>query len=327
MMNNGTAWCATKLLAKDGVWLDVAPRDLRGLGKKPTPIQLGPGNRADIAIACTCPFPELGCYSEFYSMQNCTEEAISIMESDEQVDGYNAGEHTPVDYTPCQPQSSRRRRGCEGIPRTPMVDVAGPLSPPKCGYGRKPVQIGKHQNGPGLGHPQENTHYASRTHNLEHGLLDAFNGTVFSIVVEPTSEPRKFWHPAWKFSVRRPCYLVDMRKAVVEPEHMRHVEFYGAIFPEPILRTKAGPIAVMYDELAADIPSNPRNLTPQGNVKFNDRPLPEPYGTTLPMGTAVEWLVGGLAFHPFHLHVTPFQIQNITGTPDLWLQDGDWQDT
>jgi len=60
--------------------------------------------------------------------------------------------------------------------------------------------------------------------------------------------------------------------------------------------------------------------------KFQDPPIPEPYGDDIKVGSAAEWNVGGLAFHPFHLHITPYQIYNITGVQDGWFQPGDWHD-
>jgi FtsP/CotA-like multicopper oxidase with cupredoxin domain len=334
MTNKGDAWCSTKLLAKDGVWLDVAPRDLTGWGRygKPIPIQLGPANRADIAIACTCPFPKWGCYTEFYSLQNCTDEKISIDASDDEVEEYNDFYYNDdprqqPNYTPCNPLLNRRRRACEGKPATPMVGAWGPLDPPKCGFGRKAWHPGQVMHGPGLGNYAEDMFQGMKKHGLEHGLLDGFNGTIFSVVVEPTWKPRRFWSPAWKFSVRRPCYLVDMRKAVVKEENIKHVEFWGAGYGEGLFTLEPGPIAVAFEGL---YPVTPPNITLHpaiGNVKFVDPPTPPPYGPPLPMGEAIEWFVGGVSFHPFHLHITPYQIVSISGTPDDWLQPGDWQDT
>jgi len=345
MTNGGNAWCTTKLLSKDGVWLNVAPRDLTGWGRlrKPIPIQLGPANRADIAIACTCPFPKLGCYSEFYSLQNCTDEFLAINESDYQVERDNeayddtlhniSNPNLQPNYTPCDPWKNRRRRACEGKPATPMVGSWGPLQPPKCGFGHSVKDQGKSNLGPGLGNSEQNSFHGMNMQHLGHNMLDSFNGTIFSVLVEPSLMPR-WWHPAWKFSVRRPCYLVDMRNAKVKEANSRHIEFWGAGYGEDTFTDKAGPIAVMFPGLSPEIPYQGMAMNSTiGDDKFVDPDprfdpaTPPPYGDALPMGEAIAYWFGAVAFHPFHVHVSPFQIQSFTGYPDDWLQVGDWQDT
>jgi len=339
MDKRGTAWCATKLLSKDGVWLNVAPRDLRGVDRQSIPIQLGPGNRADVAVACTCPFPWLGCHTEFYSVANCTAEWIGENDSDTFVDIANHGGipasaqvtwpdgPATVDWENCNVFSERRRRGCEGIPNSPMIQTWGPLPISQCGFGKRAThrRDGQVIEGPGVGHPSEDT---LRGAGMDHGLLDIYNGTIFSLVVKPSRSPfRRFWHPAWKFSVRRPCYLVDTRQGVVETKNQRHVEYYGATYIEPVLGLKPGPNAGMWQEgLFVNIPNPAIDRPPDFNKRFQDPPIPAPYGNDYEIGVLAEWKIGGTAFHPVHLHISPFQIYNITGTQDGWFQDGDWQD-
>jgi len=338
MAESGPAFCSVKLLAKDGIWLPISPRNLKNSsaagGAGMTPIQMAPGNRADIAIACVCEFPHLGCHTEFYSTQNCTDDALSIEVSDSEVQSYNQGDDPPDDYTPCYVESHRRRRGCEGIPDTAFVETWGPLTPPMCGFGRQPSDStrGKVVEGPGLGSADENTFYGAERHRLNHGLADVFNGTIFTVVVEATegSRTRTYWPPAWRFKVRRPCYIVDTQDLFVNISNQRHVEFYGAVYPEPGGLTDAGPIAAYWDDgLHTEIPPiypNKANAS-TGDLKFQDPPVPDPYGSPIHVGTLSEWDVGGMNYHPFHLHITPWQLTNSTAKMDAYTQIGDWQDT
>mmetsp|Transcript_28431 Transcript_28431/g.71923 ORF Transcript_28431/g.71923 Transcript_28431/m.71923 type:complete len:814 (-) Transcript_28431:63-2504(-) len=335
MVESGPAFCSVKLLAKDGVWLNVAPRDLKNESGVMTPIQLSPGNRADIAIACVCRSPDLGCYTEFYSVQNCTSDALSEKISDHEVRGYNQGYGTPDYYTPCKVESHRRRRGCEGIPDTPFVETWGPLIPPQCGFGRQASDEteGKFVDGPGLGSPDENTFHGANRHRLAHGLTDVINGTIFTVVVEASKDgsTRKYWPPAWQFKVRRPCYLVETRDLPVNTSNQKHVEFFGAVYPDPGGLSEAGPIAAFWDDglHKSDIPPHYPHFAPHwsDDTKFADPPAPDPYGSPIPVGTLSEWDVGGMYFHPFHLHITPWQLINTSAKLDEWTQIGDWQDT
>lgn len=61
---------------------------------------------------------------------------------------------------------------------------------------------------------------------------------------------------------------------------------------------------------------------------------PEPYPLQMPMGKVVEWRLADLTFHPWHAHVNPFQITelSIAGLfPNMtctnWFENGDMHDT
>merc|ERR1712190_628500 len=66
----------------------------------------------------------------------------------------------------------------------------------------------------------------------------------------------------------------------------------------------------------------------------NDGPLPQPIAT-LNLASLQEWTIGpinttkggdgGLSYHPFHLHVTPYQLQNLS-KESSYFRNGDWHD-
>jgi len=43
------------------------------------------------------------------------------------------------------------------------------------------------------------------------------------------------------------------------------------------------------------------------------------------VGTVEEWTVSGTANHPFHMHVNPYQLQNVVDSTG-WFKSGDWHD-
>jgi len=61
----------------------------------------------------------------------------------------------------------------------------------------------------------------------------------------------------------------------------------------------------------------------------------QPVAATFPMEQVLEWHAGGVSMHPMHIHVQPFQLQEIEKTPyrvepegyEEWDQVGDWKDT
>jgi FtsP/CotA-like multicopper oxidase with cupredoxin domain len=60
---------------------------------------------------------------------------------------------------------------------------------------------------------------------------------------------------------------------------------------------------------------------------------PDPNPIILPMGKVQEWRFHGLLAHPFHIHITPFQIisLNVSLYPNTWFTSyfevGDYHDT
>mmetsp|Transcript_66536 Transcript_66536/g.192101 ORF Transcript_66536/g.192101 Transcript_66536/m.192101 type:complete len:628 (-) Transcript_66536:281-2164(-) len=101
------------------------------------------------------------------------------------------------------------------------------------------------------------------------------------------------------FSVRRPCYLADLRRAWVDRRN-RHDLNLPMIFP----------LQVEFDG--------------HGEVWGAHGKLPPPLAD-LPVGEIQEWQIKGAKFHPFHIHVNPFQITTINN--DGYYMPGDWHDT
>jgi len=99
------------------------------------------------------------------------------------------------------------------------------------------------------------------------------------------------------FSVRRPCYLADLRDVWVPSWNRHHVKL-------PMLY----PMAVEADS--------------KGKVWGEKTPPPL---KTIRVGEVQEWVVKGVKFHPFHLHVNPYQIVEIWSDP--YFLPGDWHDT
>merc|ERR1719424_1068136 len=104
------------------------------------------------------------------------------------------------------------------------------------------------------------------------------------------------------FEVNRPCYLVDLR----EQEVAKNLTF-----------DMVGP--------GHDPPSFIANSTGH-KFEFD----PNRVGYTLPVGKVVGFELKAVDFHPFHVHINPFQLTK-NGVGDQWEQDwfqsGDWHDT
>lgn len=103
-----------------------------------------------------------------------------------------------------------------------------------------------------------------------------------------------------KFTVQRPCYLVDLRKASVKKKNVHTLELRGQV-----------PFSIRFD----------------GHGDLWDHHNPKPLGW-IPVAEIQEWEVSGINRHPFHIHVYPFQIQNVgKGRKDNYFMRGDWHDT
>merc|ERR1712151_441649 len=61
--SNSSAICSLQLLAKDGIYLNTAPRTI-------SHIPMWSGNRADVAIACSCPAGFSNCMAELWSVSS-----------------------------------------------------------------------------------------------------------------------------------------------------------------------------------------------------------------------------------------------------------------
>jgi len=115
-------------------------------------------------------------------------------------------------------------------------------------------------------------------------------------VVRPSYIPA--WRPPMqKFSVRRPCYLADLRNTQVM-ERNRHAIDMPMLYP----------MAIKFD----------------GKGHVWGHKAPSPMGT-IKVGEVQEWTISGIRFHPFHLHVNPYQIVEIWNDP--YYMAGDWHDT
>mmetsp|Transcript_79295 Transcript_79295/g.222346 ORF Transcript_79295/g.222346 Transcript_79295/m.222346 type:complete len:631 (+) Transcript_79295:115-2007(+) len=103
--------------------------------------------------------------------------------------------------------------------------------------------------------------------------------------------------PIEPFEVRRPCYLADLRTAVVPRANHHELNL-------PMI----SPLVVQFDG--------------HGEVWSHKGP---PALANLPVGEVQEWEMTGMQFHPFHLHVNNYQITRIFG--DEYYMPGDWHDT
>lgn len=92
-----------------------------------------------------------------------------------------------------------------------------------------------------------------------------------------------------EFVVRRPCYVADTRNAIPDE--------------------------------SGDVELRPFSIN---GAAFSS---PDVYVDSFEAGHLVELDVEGIAGHPFHLHVNPFQITAITADDSTYFQSGDWHDT
>jgi len=108
---------------------------------------------------------------------------------------------------------------------------------------------------------------------------------VFTVVVEGVDGSAEAIATT---QVRRPCYLVDLRSAT--PAATWALDFG----PEPRINDQ---VFVNHDT----------------------------YLTSIQSGVVHEWSVTGIDEHPFHLHITPYQLQTVTSN-DPMFEIGDWHD-
>jgi len=123
------------------------------------------------------------------------------------------------------------------------------------------------------------------------------NTTNRLLHIETTFSGKPAEKPLETFSVRRPCYLVDLREARVSRENRHRVKL-------PMLY----PMAMEVDGKGE----------PWGHA------TPPPLAT-IPVGELQEWHLQGIQFHPLHLHINPYQIVGIWADP--FYLPGDWHDT
>lgn len=118
--------------------------------------------------------------------------------------------------------------------------------------------------------------------------------------------------PIAPFSVTRPCYLADLTGTVVPKSNQGHI-----VLPTP-------PNFMIQYGTSLLGPA-------KGQVMLDMDMAPLAF---LRVGEVYEWNVGGpandvgegLAMHPFHTHVSPFQLASIESDDNFWMP-GDWMDT
>jgi len=162
-------------------------------------------------------------------------------------------------------------------------------------------------------------------------------GTLMKIAVsnDAKKELKRDEHVTLKrlprFEVRRPCYLADLRKAVVKKENKHTLELPVGGVQQYEHATAHGEGTEMFKLRV--------KWDGQGKVFRSVNPLSPPVAH-LTLGNVYEIWAWGVKYHPLHIHVMPFQIvkggkglnsQEFTswfgdGSED-YFQDGDWQDT
>jgi len=249
----GEAHCDFQLLAKDGVYLQTAPRRIDR-------IYLGSGNRADVAVRCTCPPGKKEC--EMYLK---TAEGNETLANDRGLSGGMTARSSPF----------------HGIRQLDMV---------------RGTRKGTREMGVSI---------TNRS-----GIIDQY---LFKVNVVPGESERP--EPDLKpFQVARPCYLVDLRDA----DRVGTVESHTLGLQTPIPGVQDGLLS----------------LDGNGKSFKTDDRMVQPPMANLTLPSLQEWVVGptgaiatcGTSCHPFHLHVTPFQLLNLT-VEDSYFQNGDWHDT
>jgi len=148
-----------------------------------------------------------------------------------------------------------------------------------------------------------------------------------------------------KFKVNRPCYLVDLRKASVLPQNRNNFSFFWKQNDS--------------NNLPGNWPMYQPEIHGQFGVTFNNksnRMLHDDQHAmaTIPLEQIQEWHVSGTQWHPFHMHIQPYQLvdlsilvsleQDLSGPGDFsaaeskdlwkiaaaeenWFQVGDLHDT
>jgi len=126
-----------------------------------------------------------------------------------------------------------------------------------------------------------------------------------------TGEPQG---PIKAFTVRRPCYLADLRNVDVPMKNWGRLDFWS-----PMDDPGAGWKVTWSDWYHRF----------RGQQMYN---LSNPALFELEVGEVYQLLVrgpvakkGGIAQHPFHLHTIPYQITSLT-TQDPYYMVGDWHD-
>merc|ERR1719291_342428 len=108
----------------------------------------------------------------------------------------------------------------------------------------------------------------------------------------------------------RPCYLADLRQATVPTGQSGSLNF------------NLGTVSVRWD--GAGDSMNYQNVQAAGGMS-SWPPL-----TSFTTGTVYEVFATGVNAHPLHIHINPFQIQDMGGATSLddgYFQAGDWHDT
>jgi FtsP/CotA-like multicopper oxidase with cupredoxin domain len=128
---------------------------------------------------------------------------------------------------------------------------------------------------------------------------EAYTGDLVELLITPTgrSDP-----DLPRVRVKRPCYLADLRNAVV-PSANKHD-----------LNVQPG---MLWDGQA------------QQGFNFQHDPRSPPLAD-IPIGQVHEWRVHEQTRHPMHLHVNHYQLQNMGGSEDggdNFYEPGDWHDT
>lgn len=266
--------CDMQLLAKDAVYLKEAPR-------KVNKIFMAPGNRASVAVRCTCQ-GRGDCEGTLDSRAAIKAEEWDLLQ--------------------------QRRRERRGLAEDPFSWWAG--------------EEDLSDDAPKL-------------------RVDTLDTSIVKLAVKASGTKSPDIKP---FSVAKPCYLVDLNgpEVVVKPENKGVISM-----PMPGPPTRPQWEIVWW--------SNVTN--PQSN--YVGQPMTSPMDAVPPLqifqlGNVAElWFqgppvdnrnkaykMGGIMYHPYHLHTTPYQIISIRcqdgreitqgSCPDDdedWYKIGDWQDT
>lgn len=130
------------------------------------------------------------------------------------------------------------------------------------------------------------------------GAAGTTSTTTFNLIVSGASDSADTWDDITTFTARRPEYLYDLT-TVATVTSGDGIEFRGG--------GAAGGGCTVNDQAFA-----------------YDEPLT---GMSVATGNAYEWSLDGGNGHPFHLHVNPYQITELSATDSTgWFQVGDWHD-
>jgi len=116
--------------------------------------------------------------------------------------------------------------------------------------------------------------------------------------------------PLPETSVRRPCYLVDLRSATVPAANSNSLNLNG---PNRVVQFNGQGTSMTYANTHA------------GGNTMSDWPALATYT----VGSVYELVVQGVNRHPLHIHVSPFQITSMPANSyfDGYFEVGDWHDT